>query len=226
MPTELFCRRKLPHWDLPGATYFVTSCLEGSIPASGLTDLCQYRDQLAGRRRPEDVTEEEWEVRQQKLLFARFDEWLDGRPPVRHLEQPALAGQVQTSLMFFAGIRCEVFAFVVMPSHFHWVFQPTAVYAQSLVGATARERLMQGVKTFTARGCNILLGRRGQFWQEESYDHWVRDPDELERIIQYVENNPVKAGLCQRPEDWPWSSARWRMETGTPFGHPLRPRVK
>jgi REP-associated tyrosine transposase len=57
------------------------------------------------------------------------------------------------------------------------------------------------------------------FWQDESYDHWARDEEELLRIIHYIENNPVKVGLCQRPQDWRWSSARLRANwpAGQPF---------
>ena len=55
---------------------------------------------------------------------------------------------------------------------------------------------------------NKLLHRVGEtFWQKESFDHWIRDDAERARLVAYVENNPVKAGLCKRPEDWKWSSA-------------------
>ena len=72
-------------------------------------------------------------------------------------------------------------------------------------------RLMQALKGATAREANRILGRTGEtFWQAESYDHWVRDERELERIAAYIENNPVQAGLATRPEDYAWSSARER----------------
>jgi putative transposase len=221
MSGQLFRRRNLPHWDMPGATYFVTSCLAGSLPADGLAELRQYQDDLDRRPRPEGLTDEEWERRRQKLIFARRDELLDGQPAVAHLANPAMASLVQTALLFFAGVRCDVFAFVVMPSHFHWVFRPTDEWVRQLRDTQPRSRLLQSIKTFTARERNKLLGRSGTFWQDESYDHWIRDLEELERVIRYVENNPVKAGLCQRPEDWKWSSANWRIRTGVPWGHPL-----
>jgi hypothetical protein len=64
------------------------------------------------------------------------------------------------------------------------------------------------LKGCTAREANLVLGRTGQpFWQAESYDHWVRDENQFERIVAYIENNPVKAGFVTRPEDYPWSSA-------------------
>ena len=221
MTGELFRRRHLPHWDVPGATYFVTSCLEGSIPSAGLAELRKYRLELASRVRPDGQTAEAWDRNQQKLVFAKFDELLDGQPAVRHLADPALAQIVQTALLFFAETRCDVYSFVVMPSHFHWVFRPTEAYALQLGDAKPRERLMQSIKTFSARHCNKHLGKSGTFWQDESYDHWIRDANELERIIRYVENNPVKAKLCVRPENWRWSSARWRLERGLPWGCPL-----
>jgi putative transposase len=221
MSGDLFRRRNLPHWDVPGATYFVTSCLAGSLPAAGLAELRRYQDELDRRPRPEGLTDDEWERRRQKLVFARRDEWLDRQPAVCHLANPSLATLIQTSLMHFAEVRCDVFAFVVMPSHFHWVFRPTDEYSRQLGTGQPRARLMQSVKTFTARECNKRLGRSGTFWQDESYDHWIRDLDELERVIRYVEYNPVKAGMCQRPEDWAWSSASWRIRMGVPRGQPL-----
>ena len=88
-------------------------------------------------------------------------------------------------------------AYVVMANHVHVLLLPKV----------APGRLLQSLKGVTAREANRLLGRTGEsFWQRESYDHWVRDTGELERIVAYIENNPVKAGLIARAEDYPWSS--------------------
>ena len=61
--------------------------------------------------------------------------------------------------------------------------------------------------SYTANRANAILRRTGGFWQKESYDHWIRDLDELERVVQYVIFNPVKSGLCAAPKDWRFSSA-------------------
>ena len=54
-----------------------------------------------------------------------------------------------------------------------------------------------------------MLGFTGQpFWQDESYDRLVRDGEEFQRIVRYIETNPVNAGLVAMPEEFPWSSAR------------------
>ena len=64
---------------------------------------------------------------------------------------------------------------------------------------------MQSLKGYTARKANLLLERSGVFWQPESYDHVIRDANEWRRIITYVLNNPVKAGLVDTWEKWQWS---------------------
>jgi putative transposase len=227
----LFRRRRLPHWDVEEGMYFVTSCLSGSIPAQGLKHLYDYREQLERRSRPDGVSIADWESHKHKLLFAQCDALIDVAPAVRHLVNPAAATEVENSLRHFAGERYDLLAFVVMPSHFHWVFYPRANWIEQCVREvrqagkpaprTPRERIMKSVKGYSARQCNRLLGLRGQFWQDESYDHVARDDEELYRIIDYVENNPVKAGLVKRPEDWRWSSARDRARLRIPYGAPL-----
>jgi putative transposase len=204
----LFRRRHLPHWDVDGGTYFVTVCLQGSVPAAGLRELRQYRSELDARPRPASVGEAEWERRKDKLVFARLDEMLDTRPAVRHLQDPDLASVVRDALYHFAEARYRLISYVVMPSHLHWVFHPMPNWCETLPpGRTAREVIMHGLKSYTARECNRLLGQTGPFWQQESYDHWVRDDDELARIIEYIALNPVRAGLVTSAADYVFSSA-------------------
>lgn len=125
------------------------------------------------------------------------------------LPTPACANVVVNALHHFDGVRYDLISYVVMPSHIHWVFRPCEKWmAQSKFETrSARERILHSINRFTSQECNRILGRGGAFWQHESYDHWVRDMDELARIIQYIEWNPVKAKFVARPEDWPYSSA-------------------
>ncbi len=86
-----------------------------------------------------------------------------------------------------------------MPNHVHLLVTPLLEVS----------KMMQSLKRFTARECNRILGLTGQpFWQDESYDRLVRDEAEYQRIVRYIEMNPVRAGLAPRPEEFPWSSAR------------------
>ena len=92
----------------------------------------------------------------------------------------------------------ETGAFVVMPNHVHLLVVPHVPVA----------RLTRRSKGYTARQANRILARTGEaFWQPESYDHRVRNDKEWERIVRYIENNPVGAGLAAWPEEYPWSSA-------------------
>ncbi len=225
MLTESIRRRRLPHWDVPSAAYFVTTCLEGSIPARGLLDLENYRTELQQRPRPVDQTAPEWAVSRWKLAFARADEWLDRAEAARHLADERLAQIVVEALYYFAGERYDLLGFVVMPSHFHWVFQPREQWVSGLKPGrqqrSPRQRIVHSIDRYTAMRCNEVLGRQGAFWQHESYDHWVRTPEELERILIYIEANPVKAGLVETPAEWRYSSAWYRGRRGLELGEPL-----
>jgi REP element-mobilizing transposase RayT len=94
--------------------------------------------------------------------------------------------------------RYDLHAFVVMSNHVHALVTPS-------VEST---RWLGPLKGFTAHEANRLLGHQcKQFWQDESYDHLVRDSEEFRRIQCYIEENPVRAGLVAVPEDFRWSSA-------------------
>ena len=113
----------------------------------------------------------------------------------------------------------RLWAYAVMLNHLHFVMAPK----QARVNETVPLRsIMKRLKGSTAREANLVLGRTGQpFWQQESFDHWARDGHELFRIINYIENNPVKAGCVDKPEDWPWSSAAERRRRGWTEIQPL-----
>ena len=89
-------------------------------------------------------------------------------------------------------------SWVVMPNHVHVLLQP----------AGRVQAITKGIKGITAKEANTILGRVGKpFWQDESFDHWVRNSAQFERVRSYIENNPVKAGLARRQDEWRWSSA-------------------
>jgi type I restriction enzyme R subunit len=66
-----------------------------------------------------------------------------------------------------------------------------------------------------------LLGLTGPFWQTETFDHYARDEAEVFKIIDYIENNPVVAGLVETPEAYRFSSACYRKQHDIPSGNPL-----
>jgi type I restriction enzyme R subunit len=190
-----------------------------------LLDVERYRAELEARPRPADKNPSDWAAECWKRVFARCEAWLDDQPAVCHLSDPRLAQIVVDAMYHFAGERYDLLAFVVMPSHIHWAFQPIEAWAERAIAKdpkrTPREQLLHSLNRFTAYECNKILQIQGTFWQHESYDHWVRDAEELERIILYIEANPVKARLVPAPEQWPFSSAAYRRRAQTELGVPL-----
>ena len=172
-------RRRLPHEYPEGKWLFVTWHLHGSLPPA----LYPPPDKLSSGK-----------------AFVWMDRYLDTtRHGPMYLRQERLARIVRTSL--WRGVQLGHYtlrAWVIMANHVHVLILPNV----------PPSRLLQSLKGATAREVNRVLGRTGErFWQAESYDHWVRDEGERERIAAYIENNPVKAGLVVRAEDYPWSSA-------------------
>ena len=110
-----------------------------------------------------------------------------------------------------------------MPNHVHLLFQPKETTPESAVGESRigemedskspLSKIMHSLKSYTAHEANRILHRSGVFWQSESYDHWVRDDDELERIVDYIMANPVKAGMVKNPHEWFFCSCHDRFLT-------------
>jgi REP element-mobilizing transposase RayT len=69
---------------------------------------------------------------------------------------------------------------------------------------------MQSFKSLTSHKANKLLRRKGQFWMPDYFDRYIRNAEHFKKTVRYIENNPVKAGLCKHPQDWPFSSAWFR----------------
>jgi len=108
---------------------------------------------------------------------------------------------VAGSIKFAHLKRCAMSIGVVMPDHVHLLFQPlekrTGVYfsLQEITGP---------VKSYSAHRINELMGRKGNLWLAESYDRIIRDEEEWLEKFDYIRNNPVKNGLAEKPEDYPW----------------------
>ena len=142
--------------------------------------------------------------------FGRFDEALHLSNGPHYLQQPTLAQIVADSLHHRNHRVYRLDAFSILSNHTHVVFAPLQKDVNSDETAQYHKlsKIMQSLKRHTATECNKLLGRQDAFWQAESYDHIVRDEAEWERIVQYVLDNPVKAGLVSEWEAWPYTYLR------------------
>lgn len=191
-------RGYLPHVKREGASYFVTFRLTDSLPKEVL--LRFEREQAeALRRLPAKAASEAVEGIHRDLL-RKIELFLDQGAGACHLRRPEIADMIAGSLRHFHGGQYLLDDWAVMPNHVHVILWPMPNFTLS--------EILKSRKRHTARQANLILGRTGEtFWQRESYDHWIRNDDEKARIRRYIRMNPVKAGLCQAPEDWKWSSA-------------------
>jgi len=146
----------------------------------------------------------------------KFESVLDGGScgPLG-LQDERLADQVAESLHYRDGNAYRLDAFSIMPNHVHVVFKPlpkkdSAPPCPNEVGEAYHSlaTIMQSLKGYTAHECNRLLQREGEFWAHESYDHFVRDNEEWQRIVEYVLKNPVKAGFVKERRQWKWNYRR------------------
>ena len=192
-----FYSRNLPHWHPEGACIFLTWRLYGTLPGGTVTPDCAptpRREKLSTR---DKNSENESAGERFKRLDLQLDRakigprWLSDARIARCVEEAIIRGEEPLA-------QYLLHAYVVMPNHIHLLITPRL----------ALSRIMRGIKGVSARDANRILGRRGKaFWQDESYDHWVRDEAEFGKIRFYIEHNPVGAGLAKQPEDWKWSSA-------------------
>ena len=118
------------------------------------------------------------------------------------LRDSRAASIVENALLHFQGERYSLSAWSVMPNHVHAVVTPFA--DQNL------SKILHSWKSFSAHEINKALGRNGSVWEKESFDHLVRNQGGFERFVRYTESNPVVAGLCEKPDLWPFGSARLR----------------
>ena len=188
-----YSRGYLPHLDQQGKTQFVTFRLHDSLPAHVLD---AWRQEL--RTMPEMERSKEENVRIMRHL--------DVGSGACHLRRPEIARIVESTLLRFDGERYDLHAWVVMPNHVHALVRPQS--------ATSLPKVMHSWKSYTAHEANRQLGLQGPFWYREFYDRYIRDEEHYGNVVRYVEHNPVKAGLCARPQDFPFGSARLRVGDG------------
>jgi REP element-mobilizing transposase RayT len=135
-------------------------------------------------------------------LRRRVEEYLDAGHGKCWLMRPAVAKIAEGALMHFDGERYRLLSWCIMPNHVH-------VLIETQVGISL-SRVLHSWKSFIGHEANKILRLQGEFWQREYLDRYVRNSEHYEKVIAYIEENPVKAGLAKIKTDWLWSSAKFR----------------
>jgi type I restriction enzyme R subunit len=191
--------RNLPHWRQDGCTYFVTFRLADSIP-SGVREQWEYEmtQWLKARGIYHDGPSGTWRTRFKKLssreqfLFDKhFNQQIQacldrgyGECWLKHAECIAA---LREQLTQGDGTRYHLSDFVIMPNHVHVLITP--------ITGCPLENILKAIKGKAAIECNKHLGRNGTVWQPESYDHIVRNLEQLSFYRQYIVDNPKRANI-------------------------------
>jgi REP element-mobilizing transposase RayT len=183
-----FYCRNLPHWFPDEKAIFITWRLRGSLPRLKVPAAAKRAGTSPGKE------------------FRRQDAMLDrGSAGPLWLKNPQIAALVVSVLQRGSTElgRYGLHAYVVMANHVHVLLTPKVEV----------QEITKSLKGITAHQANQILHRTGKpFWQDESFDRWVRSEAEFGRIRRYIERNPVTAGLVEKPENWQWSSAYQKQE--------------
>jgi putative transposase len=209
--------KKLPHQLRMGNTFAITYRLFGSIPVSVLkayqiaykAELAALEEQYKDKNQIE--LEDEIHLLQAKT-YLKYDKYLDknANGPY-HLERDAIAQIVVDSLFFLEKNYGEIQAYCIMSNHVHLLFK--SHFVENEESANKEEtrftmtHFMERHKGYTALLANRVLQKNkdAHFWQEESYDHRIRNEKSFYRNLRYILQNPVKAGLVTHWRDWKFS---------------------
>lgn len=190
-------RGYLPHWDHPALIQSINFRLADSMPH---TIIEGWLHELAQSSRIESQRTTE--------LRRRIDEYLDAHHGACWMQKPEIAQLVENALLHFDSKRYRLLAWCIMPNHVHVLIETFEGFALSGV--------VHSWKSYTSIQANRLIGRHGAFGQRDYQDRYIRNAQHYDRIISYIEGNPVKARLVETKTDWPWSSARYRSALEAP----------
>jgi len=177
-------RKNLPHWTQADCTYFVTFRLADSIAQSRISEYKELREKWEEHHQP-PYTESE-QAQFNELFSEQVNSWLDEGAGACILGKPEIAKIVADTLTHFDGERYELDEWVIMPNHVHTLLTP-------LPGFELKD-ILHSWKSYSAHAINKITGQKGAVWKHESFDHIVRDQEELLRIRNYIRNNPTNAG--------------------------------
>jgi putative DNA methylase len=181
-PRGWYSRGYLPHFDAGSTrTQFITCRLYDALP-----------DVLLKKIRKELKIRSPDDIERQTLILA--EKYMDRGHGQCFLRKRPVAEIVRASLMKYHQERYRLFAWVIMPNHIHLLLRALPGYSL--------EQIFHSFKSYTALQANRALDRKGPFWMREFFDRYIRDADHFDKALSYIENNPVKAGLRLRAEDW------------------------
>ena len=193
--TISFKRRNLPHWKVVGHPYFVTFRLKNTLPKEIVKEFKIEREKLKSSKADKNIISD-----YERKIFRKIESILDNlNNDSCYLKNPEIADLVMNSFVFIEQkYKWKFPCIVVMPNHVH------CLAANQNKATISLEKALGYLKSYTAKEANKIMKLTGSFWSPENFDHWCRTPEQEIKVREYIRNNPVKAGLVSKPEDWKW----------------------
>ena len=113
---------------------------------------------------------------------------------------------IETLLHYQEERKYLLHEFVVMPDHLHALITPNEITLERAV------QFIKGGFSHSARQAFANL----EIWQKGFTDHRIRDANDYETHLAYMRMNPVRAGLCEKPEQYLLGSTSGRFELDDP----------
>lgn len=190
--------RDLPHWQQGDTTCIVTWRLVDALPIAKLNQWkAEKAEWMLSHPEPWD---DETEIAYYNQFGERIDKWLDQGIGECVLKQPPLAQELADTLHFDDGQILTLFSYVIMPNHVHVLFAPHADVKLA--------DILQTWKGVSNRKIHKHLGRKGRLWQAGYWDRLIRSERHFQRCLDYIRENPVKAGLTEGFVFWEHGSPR------------------
>ena len=202
-------KRHLPHIQPPGGIIFVTFRLANSLPKKVME---QLKFDYSSILKLSVKNKQQKRIRDTKIqkLIDRYDQHLhETSTGSFYLRKREIAKLVSSSIEYNDGKEYDLLSYCVMPNHVHMLFKPIEITPEEYVPIS---KITHGIKSYTANCANEILKRKGQFWEHESFNRYSRSDEDTIKVIKYIFNNPVEAGLVSKREDWLWSYVNQEYE--------------
>ena len=189
---SIYYRRNLPHIIPFDGKFFITYRLFGSLPKHIIDKYINEIELIKSRpHKQKEIT---------NTFFDISDYYLDNNAGIHYLRDDKVAQEVINSLHFYDEKYFELICFTVMSNHVHVIIDCNGYEDINL------SLLFGRIKGFSSNKCKKILNIKNKhFWAQESYDHLIRNDNELEYYIKYVINNPVNANIVSKWDEYKYT---------------------
>ena len=198
-----YYKRTLPHFQMNDGIYAITFRLAFSLPKGIVVKMKSEKkqyDEEVKKLNGEKLKSYRHEF--DKKYYDDFDNFI-GKYNMSYdwLKQKECGEIIFDSILHWDEKRYKLYCFCIMSNHVHLLIKP--LYDSDEI-CYSLSKILFSIKRYTAGKCNKVLGKKGQFWQHESYDHRIRNENDFYYQMNYILQNPVKAKLIKNWEDWPF----------------------